>query len=78
MKKAEPGTISNFADEPWSLELYRVVRIVIIWKVIISQYKTKCWFEKKSKKLMKDIYPSIPTEWTIITDILKNIRKERQ
>ena len=78
MKKTESGTISNFADEPLSPELYRVVRTVTIWKVIISQYKTKRWFEKKSKKLMKDIHPPIPTEWTIITDILKNIRKVRQ
>ena len=78
MKKAESKTMGNFADEPWSPELHRAVRTLTIWKVILSQYKTRLWFEKQIKKLKKDIDPPIPTEWTTITDILRNIRKARK
>ena len=45
MKKAELKTMGNFADEPWSPELYRAVRTLTVWKVILSQYKTRLWFE---------------------------------
>ena len=65
--------MGNFADEPWYPELHRAVRTLTIWKVTLSQYKTRLWFEKQIKKLKKDIDPPIPTEWTTITDILRNI-----
>ena len=62
MKKAESKTMGKFADEHWSPELHRAVRTLTIWKVILSQYKTRLWFEKRIKKLKKDIDPPIPTE----------------
>ena len=41
--------MGNFADESWSPELHRAVKTLTIWKVILSQYKTRLWFEKQIK-----------------------------
>ena len=46
MLKAEKKINNQQHNSPWSLALHDSVRIVSIWKSILSQFKTKLSFQK--------------------------------
>ena len=69
MLRAEKKINNQQHNSPWSPELYDSIRIVSIWKSILSQLKNKLSFQKQIDFYLASLSSTISIEWTNFANI---------
>ena len=75
MLKAKKKIKHQQPNSPWSPVLHDFIRIVSIWKSILSQFKTKLSFQKQINFYLSSLYTPISIEWSTFANIKFNLRR---
>ena len=75
MLKAENKINNQHHNSPWSSALHDTIRIVSIWKSILSQFKTKLSFQKKIHFYLSPLSFTISIKWSKFADTKRNLRQ---
>ena len=73
--QAEKKINNQHHNSPWSLALQDSIRIVSIWKSILSQFKTKLSFQKQINFYLSSLSSSICIECSTFANIKSNLRQ---
>ena len=75
MLKAENNIKGQSNTYPWSPELHDAVRSVSIWKVKLTQNKTKVSHLNQIEYLTKSMQTPIDTSWKHPSELKRNLRE---
>ena len=77
MLKAEKSINNQQHNSPWSPALHDSIRIVSIWKSILSQFKTKLSFQKQINFYLSSLSTPIIIKRFNFTEIKRKLRQTK-
>ena len=77
MLKTKKNIINQHNNSPWYLALHGAIRILSIWKTILTQFKTKIFFQKQINFYLSSLSTPISIEWFNFTEIKRKLRQAK-
>ena len=77
MLKAEKSINNQQHNSPWSPALHDAIRIVSIWKSILSLFKTKISFQKQINFYLSSLSTPISIEWYNFAEIKRKLHQAK-
>lgn len=75
MIKIDKSTICNSNKCLWPPVLHQTIRKVSLWKIILTQFKTKIFHHQQLHKLQENLHPTISTKLKYVSKKLLQFKQ---